>query len=276
MREYLLAVILLSSASINAAEQRPLLSLVIDDLGYSFNYGKQAIELDGDHTYAIIPGTHYGKKLAQIANLNKKEVILHLPLQATNPSAASESNALHETMDEDQLARNLNEMLAEIPVIKGVNNHMGSYLTQIDYFMRPIMDGIRAYNPNLYFLDSRTSPNSIAYTEAVNSGLASIRRDIFLDNDHSNPESIHLQYQIWLEKARNQGHAIAIGHPHPATIRYLKENLPQTNNQFRFLSVSKLLSRNQQPDNSSQPIQQSKVSMPRLTPACDSSRDACQ
>jgi len=67
-------------------------------------------------------------------------------------SVASESNALHETMDEDQLTTNLVEMLAEIPVIKGVNNHMGSRLTQIDYFMRPIMDGIKAYNPDLYFL----------------------------------------------------------------------------------------------------------------------------
>ncbi len=261
MREFLLAITLLSSASISAAEQRPVLSLVIDDLGYSLENGRQAIELKGDHTYAIIPGTHYAKKLARLANLNKKEVILHLPLQAINPSAASESNALHETMDEDQLARNLADMLAEIPVIKGVNNHMGSHLTQIDYFMRPIMDGIRAYNPNLYFLDSRTSPKSIAYTEAVNSGLASIRRDIFLDNDHTNPESIHLQYQIWLEKARERGHAIAIGHPHPTTIRYLRENLHQADSHFRFLSVSRLLNQNQQSSSSSQPIKQSKVSM---------------
>lgn len=267
MREFLLAIFLINSASINAAEQRPILSLVIDDLGYSFKYGRQAIELKGDHTYAVIPGTHYGKKLARLANLNKKEVILHLPLQAIDPSAASESNALHETMDEDQLARNLADMLAEMPVIKGVNNHMGSHLTQIDYFMRPIMDVIRTYNPNLYFLDSRTSPNSIAYTEAVNSGLASIRRDIFLDNDHTNPESIHLQYQIWLQKARDQGHAVAIGHPHPATIRYLQENLHQADSSFRFLSVSRLLNQripanqNQQPRNTRPSIKQSKVSM---------------
>ncbi len=267
MRDFLLAVLLLGSASISAAEQRPVLSLVIDDLGYSFEYGRQAIELKGDHTYAVIPGTHYGKKLARLANLNNKEVILHLPLQATNPSAASESNALHEAMDEEQLARSLIDMLAEIPVIKGVNNHMGSYLTQIDYFMRPIMDGIRAYNPNLYFLDSRTSPNSIAYTEAVNSGLASIRRDVFLDNDHTNPESIHLQYQIWLEKARNHGHAIAIGHPHPNTIRYLRENLPLTDERFRFLSLSRLINQqidknpNQQLTDTNKSFKQSKVSM---------------
>ena len=234
-------ILSLGSAPIMAAEQRPILSLVIDDLGYSYQYGRKAIELEGDHTYAIIPGTGYARKLAQLAQQHKKEVILHLPLQASNPGAASEANALNETMDENQLTNNLVSMLAEIPVIKGVNNHMGSHLTQIDYFMRPIMDVIKAYNPDFYFLDSRTSPKSIAHTEALNSGLSSIRRDIFLDNNHENPESIHLQFQVWLQKARDKGHAVAIGHPHPNTIQYLRENLAPVNRQFRFLSVSKLI-----------------------------------
>lgn len=223
------------------ADQRPLLSLVIDDLGYSFPLGREAIELTGDHTYAIIPGTSYGKKLARLANTRKKEVILHLPLQASNPGAPSEPNVLDETMSENQLSNNLVSMLDEISMIKGVNNHMGSHLTQFDYFMRPIMDSIKAYNPNFYFLDSRTSPKSIAYTEAVNSGLSSISRDVFLDNEHDNPESIHLQFQIWLQKARKQGHAVAIGHPHSTTIAYLQDNLPETMAKFRFVSVSKLI-----------------------------------
>ncbi len=241
MRLLLHVLLLLCSASVNGAEQRPVLSLVIDDLGYSFQHGRRSIELQGDHTYAIIPGTSYGKKLARLADTHNKEVILHLPLQAMNTSASPEPNALNETMDENQLAKNLKSMLSEISVIRGVNNHMGSHLTQIDYFMRPIMDGIRAYNPDLYFLDSRTSANSIAYTEAINSGLSSVSRDVFLDNDHTNPESIHLQYQIWLQKARVQGHAIAIGHPHPATIDYLSKSIPRASKGFRFLSVSKLL-----------------------------------
>lgn len=236
----LLLVTALYSSSSNA-DQRPLLSLVIDDLGYSFQLGKEAIELTGDHTYAIIPGTGYGKKLARLAEVHKKEVILHLPLQASNPGLPSEPNVLDETMTEGQLSNNLVSMLTEFSIIKGVNNHMGSHLTQFDYFMRPIMDSIKAYNPNFYFLDSRTSAKSIAYTEAVNSGLSSISRDVFLDNEHDNPESIHLQFQIWLQKARKQGHAVAIGHPHSTTIAYLQENLPETMAKFQFVSVSKLI-----------------------------------
>jgi len=238
---FLILILSICSAPAIGAEQRPMLSLVIDDLGYSYQNGRKAIELEGDNTYAIIPGTSYAKKLARLAQQHDKEVILHLPLQASSPSAPAEPNALNEAMDEDQLTVNLVGMLAEMPVIKGVNNHMGSYLTQIDYFMRPIMDVIKAYNPGFYFLDSRTSPNSIAYTEALSSGLPSIRRDVFLDNDFENPESIHLQYQIWLQKARDRGYAVAIGHPHPNTLEFLRENLTRDNKQFEFLSVSKLI-----------------------------------
>ena len=108
----LLLVTALYSSDSNA-DQRPLLSLVIDDLGYSFQLGREAIELVGDHTYAIIPGTSYGKKLARLANIHKKEVILHLPLQASNPGAASEPNVLDETMTENQLSNNLVSMLDE-------------------------------------------------------------------------------------------------------------------------------------------------------------------
>lgn len=237
----LLIIPLFCLAQFAVADQRPVLSLVIDDLGYSFEKGQAAINLPGNHTYAIIPGATYSQKLATLAQRKNKEVILHLPLQSSNSEAAMEPNSLNENMDEDQLTANLHSMLSAIPNIKGINNHMGSHLTEIDYFMRPIMDIIRSYNPGLYFLDSRTTANSVAQTEALNYGLNSISRDVFLDNDYTNIESIRLQYQIWLQKARERGFAIAIGHPHSTTIKFLRENLPLAQKQFEFVSVSKLI-----------------------------------
>lgn len=225
----------------NASDQRPILSLVIDDLGYSLQRGQAAIELEGDHTYAIIPNTTYGKKLANFANEMDKEVILHLPLQSSRLLVAREPNALNESMNEDQLEETLQTMLTAIPNIKGINNHMGSRLTEIDYFMRPIMDSIRSYNPELYFLDSLTTPNSVARQVAQNSGLNSISRDVFLDNDYNNVESIRLQFQIWLRRAESHGSAIAIGHPHQATVDFLNENLPEISKKFTFMSVSRLI-----------------------------------
>ena len=225
----------------NAEDQRPVLSLVIDDLGYSLQKGQAAIELEGDHTYAIIPNTTYGKKLANFANEMDKEVILHLPLQSSRVRVAREPNALNESMNEDQLEETLQTMLTAIPNIKGINNHMGSRLTEIDYFMRPIMDSIRSYNPELYFLDSLTTPNSVARQVAQSSGLNSISRDVFLDNDYNNVESIRLQFQIWLRRAESYGSAIAIGHPHQATVDFLNDNLPDASKKFNFMSVSRLI-----------------------------------
>ena len=210
---FFLVPTLLGFATAVIGDQHPVLSLVIDDIGYSLSQGQAAIKLEGDHTYAIIPGASNSRKLARFAHQMGKEIILHLPLQASRLTAPSEPNALDESMDEDQLASNMLSMLSEFPGIRGINNHMGSHLTEIDYFMRPIMDSIKNYSVKLYFLDSRTTPLSIAYTEAINSGLDSISRDVFLDNQHTNIESIRLQYQIWLEKARQRGSAVAIGHP---------------------------------------------------------------
>ena len=227
-------------ATVAAADQRPVLSLVIDDLGYSLKNGTAAINLDGDHTYAILPGAVYSLKLAQLAHGRNKEVILHLPMQSISSSAAPEPDALNEAMDEDQLTTNVHSLLAQIPFIRGVNNHMGSHLTEYDFFMRPVMDSIRGYNPGLYFLDSRTSPRSVAYAQARVAGLNSISRDVFLDNE-PNPESIRLQLNIWLTKARKHGSAIAIGHPHPNTIDVLRAYLPATDGEFNFMPISKLI-----------------------------------
>jgi len=222
------------------ADQRPVLSLVIDDLGYSLENGRAAIGLGGDHTYAILPGAAYSQRLAHLAHSQNKEVILHLPMQSIHSRAAHEANALNEAMDEDELTAKVHSLLAQIPFIRGVNNHMGSHLTEFDFFMRPVMDSIRGYNPRLYFLDSRTSPRSVAYAQALNAGLSSTTRDIFLDND-TNPEAIQLQYNIWLTRARERGSAIAIGHPYAHTIDVLRQNLPEADRNFKFVPVSKLI-----------------------------------
>jgi len=243
LRHWLILLLAFAGAS-SAQDQRPVLSLVIDDLGYSFEHGKAAIELDGDHTYAVLPGASYSERLARHAHLLNKEVILHLPMQSISSSAAHEPGALNEAMDENELTNNVHTLLAKIPFIRGVNNHMGSHLTEFDFFMRPVMDSIRSYNPSFYFLDSRTSPRSVAFSEAREAGLSSISRDIFLDND-ANSTAIQLQYNIWLERARQQGSAIAIGHPYAPTIEVLQKNLAAAGKEFKFMRISRLIQERQ-------------------------------
>ncbi len=222
------------------ADQRPVLSLVIDDLGYSLDNGMAAIDLDGDHTYAILPESTYALRLAQFAHQRGKEIILHMPMQSIHSRAPQEPNALNEGMTEDQLTDRVHNLLESVPYIRGVNNHMGSHLTEFDFFMRPVMDSIRSYDSRLYFLDSRTSPLSVAYAQALDAGLASARRDVFLDNE-AHAESIYLQFRIWLNRARKHGSAIAIGHPYPETLEVLRANLPASTAGFEYLPVSRMI-----------------------------------
>ena len=239
LRSWLLLLLLVVGA-VTADDRRPVLALVIDDLGYSFEPGRKALELSGDHTYAILPDAVYSRKLARHAYQLDREVILHLPMQSINSNAAHEPGALNEAMDEDELTLKVHSLLASVPHIRGVNNHMGSHLTEYDFFMRPVMDSIRSYNPSLYFLDSRTSPRSVAYSQALEAGLDTISRDVFLDNELS-LEAINRQYDIWLAQAREQGFAIAIGHPHANTLEVLQKRLAESGEEFRFMRISELI-----------------------------------
>jgi len=226
---------------INMAQaEKPALSLVIDDLGYSFDQAKRVLELPGEHTFAIIPETTYSRKIAQYAHQNGHEVILHMPMQSS-VDLIIESSALHDAMTEQEITDGVSNMIRDVPYIKGINNHMGSKLTELGYIMRPVMETIRNQNKNFYFLDSRTTPLSKAYQHALRAGIPSLKRDVFLDFDHKNLESIAYQFDLWLKKARNNGHAVAIAHPYQSTIDILKQKLQQSAEDFQYLTASQLI-----------------------------------
>lgn len=227
-----------------AQADKPVLSLVVDDLGYSFEQAKQVLELPGEHTFAIIPEITYSKKIAQYANSNGHEVILHMPMQSS-VDLIMEASALHDKMTEQEITDNVANMVKELPYIKGFNNHMGSKLTQLDYVMRPVMETIKNYNKNFYFLDSRTTPLSKAYQQALQAGIPSLKRDVFLDYNHTNPESIEFQYKRWLKKSTDKGYAVAIAHPYTSTIEILKQKLAEASEDYTFMTASQLLTHQQ-------------------------------
>lgn len=242
---YLLAAALCCSTS--AWADKPTLSLVIDDLGYSYEQAQKVLELPGNHTFAIIPSTTYSKKIAQYAHQHGHEVMLHMPMQSST-DLIIEDTALHDRMSEQEITEHVISMLQDVPYIQGINNHMGSRLTEIDYIMRPVMETIRQQSKALYFLDSRTSAMSTAYQQALSAGLASLKRDVFLDAERDNIESINFQFKRWLNKARDNGHAVAIAHPYQNTIDLLTEKLVEVMPEFDFLTISQQVANLQQED----------------------------
>ncbi len=223
-----------------AQADRPALSLVVDDLGYSFEQAKEVLSLPGNHTYAIIPGTTYGRRIARYAYQNGREIILHMPMQSATDLVIEES-ALHDAMDEQEITQRVRSMIDTLPNISGINNHMGSRLTELGYIMRPVMETIKQVKSGLYFLDSRTTPLSTAYEQARFAGLPSIKRDIFLDYDPDNRDAMEFQWQRWLKKSRELGHAVAIAHPYRNTIEFLRDKLESVEPEYHFVTLSEVL-----------------------------------
>jgi polysaccharide deacetylase 2 family uncharacterized protein YibQ len=124
---------------------------------------------------------------------------------------------------EENLAR-LRWGLGRLAGFVGINNHMGSKFTSDAHSMTPVMEELRARG--LVFLDSRTSPSSAGIRLAVAYGVPHAARDVFLDDDQA-PTAIAKQLARLEQVARQQGSAIAIGHPHDATIAALRAWLPQ-------------------------------------------------
>lgn len=197
------------------------IAIVIDDIGYR-DTDKHALLLPGAITYSILPQTPYGRDIAIEANANQKEVLLHIPMEAENGKKLG-PGALTSDMNEAEVYASLNESLAEIPFAIGINNHMGSHLTQLVEPMSWTMGFLKQHH--LLFLDSRTSPYSKASIIAQKLGVPVQKRHVFLDNQLTE-EYINKQFQSLIKLAKNQELAIAIAHPHPETIQTLIRLIP--------------------------------------------------
>ncbi len=219
------------------AALRAKISIIIDDFGYSFEPGKQFADLPHPITMAVIPFTPYGNKIAKLAKTQDKEVMLHAPMETMATTKWEKS--LNVSMDEIEISAMINEMVQDIPHIKGVNNHGGSKLTQD----KSRMDWIMAYlaEKQLYFVDSRTTAATIAADAALEANIPYSARDVFLDNNKSK-ELIRVQLHKLAQIALKQGRAIGIGHPYPETKDILLEELPKLSNErISVVEVSKLL-----------------------------------
>ncbi|OUS28269.1 hypothetical protein A9Q99_12110 [Gammaproteobacteria bacterium 45_16_T64] len=237
----LLLVLLPSTAFPEASSttsQPVKIAIIIDDIGYNRPAGEHIIKVPGALTYAVIPFTPFAHKLATLANNEQKEVLLHLPMEATVRKKL-DTGGLTVNQSKYELKDLVNNSLAAVPHVSGFNNHMGSLLTTDRKAMEWIMEEVASQD--LFFIDSVTNPNTIAGKVATEHKIPNLRRDVFLDNKPSEQE-IHKAFQLLLSKAKSNGYAIGIAHPHPATIDYLSTRLPTLDpTKVKLVSVSELV-----------------------------------
>ncbi len=234
----LLLHLLLTGSSMADSVQQASITLIIDDMGNSLDMGMRAIKLPGPVTYAILPYSPHSENLAKAAHANNKEVMLHMPM-ANIDGRPLGPGALTGNLDRATFKMTFEKAIRAIPYLQGVNNHMGSRLTQYPEQMAWIMETLNQHS--LYFVDSRTSHASVAGNIARRDEIPNLDRDVFLDHD-PDPQAIDEQFKRLLQLAKLQGSAVAIGHPYPSTLGYLENVIPKLDAMgFRLVSPKGLL-----------------------------------
>jgi polysaccharide deacetylase 2 family uncharacterized protein YibQ len=238
---WLLAFFMFSISPVKA-EPIAKIALIMDDMGLSEVLGCEAIQLHGAVTYSFLVNAPYAHQLAASAYRKGKELMLHAPMQAI-AKREQEAGELKQGMVAQKFKQLFVKQLNSIPHISGVNNHKGSLLTQNYSAMTRIMALIKNYNgEDLFFVDSKTSQQSIAGHVASEFGIATFSRDIFLDHDSPSEEEIRRQFRRLIDIALTQGQALAIAHPRKATLKILRQELAQLSAYgVQLVSVSELV-----------------------------------
>jgi polysaccharide deacetylase 2 family uncharacterized protein YibQ len=215
-------------------------ALVIDDLGRTVEDLPALERLGVPVTYAVLP---YQEQTAEVVSELRRrgaEILLHLPMEPKNGEDPG-PGALRRGMSDEELREKTLAALRSVPGAVGVNNHMGSGLSAEEGPMATIL-GVLGER-GLFFLDSRTSAESVGYSLARELGIPAAERQVFLDGEPTR-EAIQSQFQRLLGLARAHGSAIAIGHPHPETLAVLEQEVPKARDDgYEFVPVSYLLDR---------------------------------
>jgi len=215
---------------------KPRVALIIDDLGYDGAIAEKFIDLGSEITLSVFPHSPFQKTILSQARKNGMEVMLHLPMEPMEyPSVDPGPDALLTTMSPDELIGMLNRNLDSAEGIKGVNNHMGSRLTADSERMNQVFSILK--RRGLYFIDSRTTADTICYQSARLLRVPFAQRDVFLDHDQ-HPDVIRRQVERLISVARTRGCAVGIGHPHPETYTVLRDMMPGLKRHVRLVPAS--------------------------------------
>ena len=204
--------------AVRVAGGRPVIALVIDDLGMDRKRTARVIGLKGPLTLSFLAYADGLEGQTAAARNAGHELMLHIPMEPGSKNVDPGPNVLLGGMKPAELKRRLRWNLDRFDSYVGVNNHMGSKFTADAAAMAVVMEEIKSRR--LMFLDSRTTGNTVGGVVARRMGVPFLERNLFLDHDND-VAAINARLADLEKLARRKGKAIAIGHPREATIRAL-------------------------------------------------------
>lgn len=213
-------------------------AIILDDGGYGGPVTDAVLSLPPFLTLSILPNTPHAEETSFRAAALGFEVMLHMPMESDNPKVDFPGR-ITGAMTDDEIHALTAEALRQVPHAQGINNHTGSKFTADAHAMTSFLSHLG--KRSLYFIDSLTSPNSVAYAIANDMGIPTAVRDVFLDNEQEE-DYIRAMFQTFISLAKGQGKAIAICHFRPTTVRVLQEILPRLHDEgIRVVHVSELV-----------------------------------
>ena len=219
---------------------RGVIGLIIDDFGYRNDHVSNGfLQLPGKLTYAIIPGHDYSQLFSKKAYDAGYEIIVHLPMENIGKTYGEEEYVLMSYFQDDEIKNRINKAFDLLPESIGLNNHQGSRGTADSRVMTLVAGVIK--EKKKFFIDSRTTNNSLAETTMRKYGVPTNKRDVFLDNE-LDEEKIKIQLLELADVSEEKGIAIGIGHVKPQTLNVLAKEIPVLQKKgFRFEFVSNLV-----------------------------------
>jgi polysaccharide deacetylase 2 family uncharacterized protein YibQ len=217
-----------------------VVAVIIDDVGHSRPAARPFIEMDHPVALSILPERSFSRELASEAAKRGKTILLHLPMEPVGyPGIDPGPGAILLSQTRKEIKEVLERDIASIPGIAGINNHMGSRATTDPRVMETVLDIIA--QRELFFIDSRTTTETIALGLARESGIRSARRDVFLDNELT-PSAIDARIDELLDLAEKKGWAIGIGHANMETAEALERMARKAGERnIRWISLESLI-----------------------------------
>ena len=217
----------------------PKIAIIIDDVGYNKKTAEKFLTLDAVLTFSMLPHNPFQKSIARAALAKGYEIMLHLPMEPNEyPKINPGPGALLTSMSPDQLISQLNKNLDAIPSIKGVNNHMGSKMTTASTQLYQIFSILK--KRGLFFVDSRTTADTLCKPSARLLQVPFAQRDVFIDHIQES-DFIRKQINRLVEIAYSKGEAVGIAHPSTLTYDVLREVLPELKKKAVLVPASKIV-----------------------------------
>ena len=216
------------------------IGLIIDDFGYrNDDVSDGFLNLNANITFAVIPGHRYSTSFSKKAIEDGFEVIVHMPMENTGKTYGEEEFVLMTNMDSETIERRIRNAIKQIPTAVGLNNHQGSKASADQKVMSNVARVLK--EKNLFFIDSRTTVETIGEMTMELFGVPTARRNIFLDNE-DDEDKILEQLNKLIKRSERVGFAIGIGHVKPKTLNVLKKHIPILKKEgYKFDFVSTML-----------------------------------